>query len=253
MRVSMDSGLKDMPENGENGSRGFAIRFLLSNDKHFDLITNNAFGFIVGTGEDFLGQFVAQQNGTFDKWLAERPHAKYFQENQAPAHAYSFATEQWHSVQAFKFVNAEGKERFFRWRLVPWQGVMKYSKEDAKKQGKHYQYDDLEWRLSHNKPIKYRLLAQLAEPGDVTNDSTKVWAETNDFAEMGEIVIDKLWTMDDGDGLAQKKIVYNPYPREIEGIEAGDDPLIALREAAYLQSAKIRRDHLDEEVIQAIK
>lgn len=257
MRYSTDTGLENLPDNGENGSRGFAIRFVLSEDghEHYDIITNNAFGFVVSTGEGFLDRFKAMRDGKMEEFLDRYPHARYFNENQAPAHSYSFATEQWHSIHAFKFIDAKGSERFFRWRIVPWQGVMKHSKADAAKQSKNYQFDDLEWRLSHGKPIKYRLLSQLAEPGDPTNDSTKVWPETNDFAEMGEIVVEKLWTMDEGQshGKEQKKIIYDPMPRYIEGIAASDDPLIEVRTAVYLISGRIRRERLDEEVQQAVK
>lgn len=141
MRYSTDTGYKNLPDNGENGSRGFAIRFVLSDDghTHYDIITNNAYGFVVGTGEGFLDQFKAMRDGKMDDFLEKYPHAKYFMENQLPAHAYSFATEQWHATHAFKFTNAEGKERYFRWRLVPWQGVMKHSKADAAKQSKNFQ------------------------------------------------------------------------------------------------------------------
>lgn len=257
MRYSTDTGFKDLPDNGENGSRGFAIRFVLSEDghTHYDIITNNAFGFVVSTGQGFLEQFQAMRDGKMDDFLNKYPHAKYFMDNQSPAHAYSFATEQWHSIHAFKFVNREGKERFFRWRLVPWQGVMKHSKADAAKQSKNFQFEDLEWRLKNGKTIKYRLMAQLAEPDDPTNDSTKVWPETNEFAEMGEIVIDRLWSMDEGEpsGREQKKIIYDPVPRYIEGIEVSDDPLIEVRTAVYLISGRIRREHLDEKVQQAVR
>ena len=132
---------------------------------------------------------------------------------------------------------------------------MKYSEADAAKQCKNYQFEDLEWRLSHNKPIKYRLLAQLAEDGDVTNDSTVVWPETNEFVEMGEIAVEKLWSMDEGTphGQEQKRIIYDPKPRYIEGIAAGDVPLIEVRTAVYLISGRIRREHLGEEVQQAVR
>jgi catalase len=249
LRYSTDTGLKDLPDNGENGSRGFAIRFLLSEDghKHYDLITNNAFGFVVSTGVAFLEQFQAIKDGSeeamnnfFDKY----PHARYFDENQKPSHSYSFATEQWHGIHAYKFTNEKGESRFFRWRLVPWQGVMKYSKADAAKQGKNYQFDDLKNRLAKNKAIRYRLLAQLAEEGDEVNDSTKVWAETNEFVEMGEISVERLWEWDEGEpaGRQQKRIIYDPMPRYIDGIDASDDPLIEVRTSVYLKSGIIRRE-----------
>ena len=232
-RYSTDTGYKDFPDNGDNASRGFAVRFLLSDDghKHFDIITNNAFGFIVGTGEAFLEQFKYLKEGKMDEFLAKNTHAKHFQENCGPVHAYSFATEQWYATHAYKFINAEGKERFFRWRFVPWQGVMKYSQADAGKRGKNYQFDDLRWRMKNNRPIRYRLLAQLAE--------------TNEFVEMGEVTIDGLWE-EEGEkewlGRKQKRIIYDPMPRYIEGIANGDDPLVEVRTSVYLQSGLGRRE-----------
>lgn len=71
---------------------------------------------------------------------------------------------------------------------------------------------------------------------------------------MGEIVIDKLWTMDEGNpvGEEQKKIIYDPIPRYIDGIDVSDDPLLELRTAVYLISGRIRRRHLDDKVDQAV-
>ena len=76
---------------------------------------------------------------------------------------------------------------------------------------------------------------------------------TNEFVEMGEIVVDQLWNMDEGKpaGEEQKRIIYDPIPRFIEGIEVSDDPLIEVRTAVYLISGKIRRDHASELVEQA--
>lgn len=255
MRYSTDTGLPKLPDNGPNGSRGFAIRFVLSEDghTHYDIITNNAYGFIVNSGEGFLEQFQAMKAGKMDEWLAGNEHAKYFVDNQSPQHAYSFANEQWHSTHAFKFVNASGASRYFRWRLVPVQGVLRHSAADAAKQATNFQFDDLANRLSHHKAIKYRLLAQLAEEGDEVNDSTKTWPETNEFVDMGEIAVEALWEMGEGGGKEQKRIIYDPVPRYMEGVEVSEDPLIEVRTAVYLISGRIRREHAAEEVEQAVR
>lgn len=70
---------------------------------------------------------------------------------------------------------------------------------------------------------------------------------------MGEISVEKLWAMDEGEpaGVEQKRIVYDPVPRYIEGIDASDDPLFEVRTAVYLISGRIRREHLDQKVEQA--
>lgn len=59
MRYSTDTGLKDLPDNGETSLRGLGEFYVLSEDGHKqnDIIINNAFGFVVSTGEGFLDQF----------------------------------------------------------------------------------------------------------------------------------------------------------------------------------------------------
>ncbi|KAF2632898.1 hypothetical protein BU25DRAFT_417469 [Macroventuria anomochaeta] len=45
---------------------------------HYDIITNNSFGFIVSTGEGFLEQFKAVKAGKMNEWVEANPHAKCF-------------------------------------------------------------------------------------------------------------------------------------------------------------------------------
>ena len=46
MRYNADTGFQNLPDNGENGSRGFATRFVLSENDHthYDISTNTALG-----------------------------------------------------------------------------------------------------------------------------------------------------------------------------------------------------------------
>lgn len=41
-------------------------------------------------------------------------------------------------------------------------------------------------------------MAQLLELRDPTENSTKLWPETHDFAEMEETIVKKLWTTEKG-------------------------------------------------------
>lgn len=68
---------------------------------------------------------------------------------------------------------------------------------------------------------------------------------------MGEIAIDKLWTMDEEQW--QKSIIHDLMLIYIVGTAASDDPLIDVRTAVYLISGRIRRKHLDEEMQQVVK
>jgi catalase len=88
----------------------------------------------------------------------------------------------------------------------------------AAKQRKSYQFDDSARRLKNGKPLKYRLLAQLAENGDPTGDSTNVWPTTNGFAEAGKIAVESLWSTEEGDGRGQKTISMILYPGILRGL-----------------------------------
>jgi hypothetical protein len=54
--------------------------------------------------------------------------------------------------------------------------------------------------------------------GDGSNDATKVWQELREFMEMGEIVIDRLWKMNEGSGLEQTRIIYDPVSKYMKDI-----------------------------------
>lgn len=72
----------------------------------------------------------------------------------------------------------------------------------------------------------------------------KVWLESNEFVEMSEIVIDRLWDYDGGKdhGREQKRIIYDVVPRYMEGVEPSNDPLIEMRTAVYLMNGRIHRE-----------
>lgn len=58
--------------------------------------------------------------------------------------------------------------------------------------------------------------------------------------------------MDGADTTEQKRIIYDPVPRYMEGVDVSDDPLLEVRTAVYLISGRIRREHINEEVQQAV-
>jgi len=88
-----------------------------------------------------------------------------------------------------------------------------------------------------NEPVKFRVVAQLAEDGDTVNDVTIQWPESRKLVELGKLsftepVLDEVHE--------QKQIIFDPIPR-VDGIDASDDPLLELRAAVYLISGRRRR------------
>lgn len=119
--------------------------------------------------------------------------------------------------------------------------------EEAKEQKPTYLFDNLESRLTSKppKPIVYNWMAQIADPAvDNINDSSSEWPEDRDFVHLGTFTFDRLWTDDEGEvpGRDQKRIIFDPKPRYMEGIGVSDDPIIEMRTNVYLKSGLIRRE-----------
>ncbi len=86
-------------------------------------------------------------------------------------------------------------------------------------------------------PVRFRVMVQLAEAGDVVADATALWPETRSMLEFGKLAITQRV-----DELApeRRKIIFDPLPR-VDGIDSAGDPLTALRADIYLLSGRRRR------------
>jgi catalase len=86
-------------------------------------------------------------------------------------------------------------------------------------------------------PVRFRVVVQLAGPGDVVDDATAVWPETRELADFGTIALSERV-----DELApeNRKIIFDPVPR-VDGIDPAGDPLTEVRSEIYLLSGRRRR------------
>jgi catalase len=85
-------------------------------------------------------------------------------------------------------------------------------------------------------PVKYTIYAQLANPGDPTNDGSIVWPADRKRAELGTLSLTKVAANSDS---VQKMLAFNPIILT-NGITLGDDPLPQLRSAVYALSVAHR-------------
>jgi catalase len=216
-----------------------ATRFVLSEDghKHTDIVAHSTAHFPMRTGEGFLQMLGALGGGTIGKFLEENPSAAAFVQDPKPFPE-SFATEHFFGVSAFKMINKDGKETYVRYRIVPDAGRQLLSEADAAAKSGTYLTDELEERLGKG-PASFKLLVQVAEEGDVTDDNTKHWPEERKKVELGTIKLEKIEEESESKK-EQQKIIFDPIPR-VDGIEASADPLFDMRAAVYLISGKERR------------
>jgi catalase len=239
IRFSNSGGLPDAPDTHTSAlTRGMAIKLTQPDGSEVDFVCISIRGFPVRTGEDFLAllQAVAATKPDtpkptpLDKFLASHPvTAKAIA--TLPRTPASYATEPYFGINAFKFTNAEGATHFGRYRIVPEAGEDYLTPEQAAARSPNFLADDMRERVKKG-PVKFRVLVQVAQAGDPTDDPTAVWPDDRPTVELGELSITKAAA----DSLAaEKQLLFLPT-NLTDGIEPSDDPLIPVRTGAYVES-----------------
>jgi len=228
-----------VPDNTAGASpRGMAIRFSLPGGGETDIVSLSHNGFIVGSGEDFLAlqqAIVATDPSKPHPWpieafLGAHPLAlKFVQEIQVvPA---SFGNQAFFSNNSFVFVNKDGVKQVGRYKFLPVAGQKNLSEVEAKAKSDNFLAEELKTRLATG-PVKFRMIAQLPNAGDPTNDPSLVWPEDRKTVELGVISITSVVADSDA---AQRSLVFFPTSLT-DGIELSDDPFPPLRSSVYALS-----------------
>jgi catalase len=247
-RFSDSPGVPMIPDNDPNASpRGMAIRFHLAEHSHTDIISHSVNEFLARNGEDFLGFVTALATSDLsapsdpknpkpiEKFLGTHPAALAFV--QAPKlPPSSFARLTYFSMSAYKFTNSSKNSRFGKYQIVPAAGNEFLDPSVAKSKGPNYLFDELKERIARG-PIEFRVMVQIANDGDVTNDATVHWPADRKVMELGKIALNKPVP---NDAAEQKQIIFDTIPR-VTGIDPSADPLLELRASVYLMSGRRRR------------
>ena len=244
LRFSNSTGLPQIPDTDPSANpRGIGIRFNLGAHVHTDIIAHSTPFFPTRTGAEFL-EFLkaiaasppaAPSPSPVEKFLGANPAALAFVQAPKPAPS-SFAREAFYGLNALKFLNADGKSTYFRYRILPVAGEDHLDEATTKEKGPDFLYEELQKRVAEE-TVSFRVVAQLAEEGDEVNDATVHWPESRSLVELGTVKVGKVLAEN---AKEQKRIIYDPIPR-VKGIEVSDDPLLEMRAAVYLISGKERR------------
>jgi len=244
VRFSNSTGVPVIPDNDANADpRGMAVRFVLGEHKHTDIVSHSIDGFPTRTGAEFLEFLKAiaasdpknLAGSLLEAFLASHPAALAFVQTPKPAPS-SFARDTYFGVTAMEFLNADGVSLFGRYRIVPDEGNDFLSDEERAAKDPDFLMDEIRARVAV-KPVRFTLAMQLAEPGDVVDDATIHWPAERKVLALGSIEINALVA---AEAAEQKTIIFDPIPR-IDGIEPSADPLLELRAAIYLLSGRRRR------------
>jgi catalase len=127
-----------------------------------------------------------------------------------------------------RFTAADGPSRFSRYRWTPDAGEAYLGLDDAGQRSPNFLRDELESRLRSG-PALFRLLLQLAEAKDPTDDVTALWPADRPVVELGRLEVTGISPTSAAD---ERRLVFDPAHRT-DGIDLSADPILLVRSAAY--------------------
>jgi catalase len=219
-----------------------SVRFALAGNAFTDIVANSHNGFFIGTGENFLAflKAIAATTPTsphpspIEQFLGGHPRALKVVVDSKPRPV-SLATLAFYGNNAFIFVDRVGTKHAGRYQIIPVAGVAHLDSAAAAKASPNYLFEELPKRLAKGS-VKYKLLVQLANPGDPTNDGSLVWPADRKRVELGTISVTAVAPNNEE---LQRSLAFNPVYLT-KGIELSDDPLVPLRSAVYALSVAHR-------------
>lgn len=141
-----------------------------------------------------------------------------------------FDNSTFYSINAFRFVDANGTSTPVRWTLVPVQPFVA-ADPTTPHPDKNYLFDGLIASI-HQHPLQWRLMLIIGQPGDSTSDPSSPWPDTREQVEAGTLTVD---TIESEENSPTRDINFDPMVLPA-GIAPSDDPFLSARSAVYSQS-----------------
>jgi catalase len=236
VRFSNGGAKPDSNDAGVGEGRGMAVKFYLPDGSTSDIVALSIPVFFVRTPEEFL-EFTLARAESFEKvgeFAGSHPATAAALQQIVPALVppRSYATVAYNSIHAFKLANADGDERWVRWRLVPEAGVEMLPEEERESAGRDFLQTEIVERL----PVRFTLVGRVGGEDAVTDDPTVAWPEDLETVEMGVVEVTGRETGREQGG---DVMVMDPT-RVTDGIECSDDPILHVRSHAYSVSVERR-------------
>lgn len=243
VRFSNAGGLPAIEDTNPGANpRGIAIRFELPDGSITDIVSLSVNAFPVSTPEAFLAflnaRIASKPDGPkptpVEKMIAETPSLQRFIAIPKPLPV-SFASLDYHGINAFQFTNAKDESHHIRYRIEPLKGQEFLTPEQVTAATPNYLFEELPKRLETGE-VRFRLLAQVAEKDDVINDPSIVWPEERKLVELGIL---NLHAPVPDNAAAEKALAFNPLIL-VDGITPSNDPILLARPGAYAVSVSRR-------------
>lgn len=221
--------------------RGLAVKFYLPDESRTDIVAVSSPRFPTRTPEGFIELVQAQGAGPAAAWklprfFARHPEALTVLPVVAPTlrPPASYALIPYYGIHAFKWISADGGERFVRYTWRPLQEGPSIAPWTARRRGPDYLQQEIRERLEQG-PVRFALELQIAMPGDPLDDPSAAWPRNRRRVTAGTLEVTELET---GRETGGDVLVFDPT-RVTDGIELSNDPVLRFRNSAY--SASVAR------------
>lgn len=230
VRFSHSSPSAD-PSEKLNPVKGMAVRFELPKGDYTNLVMVNVPIFISKTPEAFIRLIQAFDKGAsnwserLNSLLLDADYKAFAMILKKLKPFRNFESLHYYAIHTYILINESKQKQAvrFEWQPLPTNNTT------------------LDGRTMENELIKkvqqqsvqFRLLVQLAEPDDPTDDPTKVWPNDRKKIEAGILTLTSL-RADNAESL-----LFDPTITT-EGLECSDDPVLRFRKAVYEESARRR-------------
>ncbi|MFV3325046.1 catalase family peroxidase [Pseudomonas sp. NY15372] len=218
--------------------RSLALQFSTDDGQVWRTGMNNPPVLAVATPQAFYQQVLAMTPDPTTKkpdpskmqaFFAAHPESAAFRQwASAYKPSDSFASTQYHSINAFVLKDGGGQTHPVRWQLEPQTA---FAPLPGHVEDNLYLQHDLRQRLAQG-PLRWTLRLVLAEPGDPVNDPSQPWPAGRRSIDAGTLVVEQVDAPEQG---ACRDINFDPLILP-HGIEPSDDPILAARSAAYSES-----------------
>jgi catalase len=210
--------------------KSMAIRIVAPDGEEWRSGMNNSPVFAVSNPRDFyestLAQDVEPASGkpnaaAMQHFFATHPEsAPFAQRAQSAAWTASWADQDYNSLNAFRFIDDDGKSHLVRWSMKASIAPTSVPHDALANMGSNFLEKDLTSRLAQG-PLTWHLIVTLAAPEDPSNDATKAWPASRQEVDAGTLVVQTADAEADG---PCRDLNYDPTILPA-GIAVSDDPL----------------------------